>query len=315
MSTITDSPSLNNSSLPNGYAAVFTAADLERLGRGGPDSPRFEFDRGYEAARDDAPRGVAREVSWTPLPGSNRDYGFIGNRAGWEAHRLGDPVGASDLAWDRWFGPAVEAAAPAEREADDDETLFAGQNYGWLAANGESAALPQPVVEIDGRAWQVTASECVESLRRLSPRMADYWARRGIVATVAQSPFPIKTTTPGDDLVWGDDFKRLLAEQQQRRLEEAWPVSSWPTVAEEPAAEPETNATADEVEIDGRAYQVTDRLSIEQLPARVASVWRREGVVARVEVRRPRGRGSYVARQYADGSFSRPWRGSLVAAN
>ena len=24
-----------------------------------------------------------------------------------------------------------------EREADDDETLFVGQNYGWCAANGE----------------------------------------------------------------------------------------------------------------------------------------------------------------------------------
>lgn len=67
------------------------------------------------------------------------------------------------------------------------------------------------------------------------------------------------------------------------------------------------------IEIDGRAYQVTDQLTVEQLPALAANVWRRAGVVAHVEVRRPRGRRSYVARQYADGSFSRPWRGSLLA--
>lgn len=69
------------------------------------------------------------------------------------------------------------------------------------------------------------------------------------------------------------------------------------------------------VEINGRAYQVTDRLTVEQLPARAARAWQRDGVVAHVEVRRPRGRTSYIARQYADGRFSRPWRGSLVAAN
>ena len=68
------------------------------------------------------------------------------------------------------------------------------------------------------------------------------------------------------------------------------------------------------IEIDGRAYQVTDRLGIEQLPARVASGWRRDGVVAHVEVRRPRGRSAYIARQYADGRFSRPWRGALTVA-
>jgi hypothetical protein len=78
---------------------------------------------------------------------------------------------------------------------------------------------------------------------------------------------------------------------------------------------PEPPAEATSVQIDGRAYQVTDRLGVEQLPARAAWVWRRGGVVAHVEVRRPRGRSSYIARQYADGSFSRPWRGSLVAAN
>ena len=68
------------------------------------------------------------------------------------------------------------------------------------------------------------------------------------------------------------------------------------------------------VEIDGRAYQVTDRLGIDELPARAAEGWRRNSVVAHVEVRRPRGSRTYVARQYADGGFSRPWRGSLVAA-
>lgn len=70
---------------------------------------------------------------------------------------------------------------------------------------------------------------------------------------------------------------------------------------------------AQSVEIDGRAYRVTDRLGIEQLPARAAALWRREDVVAHVEVRRPRGRQRYVARQYANGSYSRPWRGSLIA--
>ncbi|MEZ4540203.1 MAG: hypothetical protein R3C43_09540 [Chloroflexota bacterium] len=34
-------------------------------------------------------------------------------------------------------GTAPWAAAECEREADDDETLFMGQNYNWLAANGE----------------------------------------------------------------------------------------------------------------------------------------------------------------------------------
>lgn len=67
------------------------------------------------------------------------------------------------------------------------------------------------------------------------------------------------------------------------------------------------------IEINGHPYRVTDRLSVEQLPTLAANVWRRDGVVAHVEVRRPRGRRSYIARQYADGRFSRPWRGALAA--
>lgn len=82
--------------------------------------------------------------------------------------------------------------------------------------------------------------------------------------------------------------------------------SMYPRPAQEPT---------DAVEIDGRAYCVTDRLSISELPARVAEVWRKLDVVAHVEVRRPRGRCSYIARQYADGSYSRPWRGQLTFAN
>jgi len=68
------------------------------------------------------------------------------------------------------------------------------------------------------------------------------------------------------------------------------------------------------IQINGCAYRVTDRLSIGQLPALAANVWRRDGVVAHVEVRRPRGRVPYIARQFADGTYSRPWRGSLVIA-
>jgi len=79
--------------------------------------------------------------------------------------------------------------------------------------------------------------------------------------------------------------------------------------------EPEAGAegTTDAVEIDGRAYQVTDGLSISQLPARVAALWQKRGIVARVEVRRPRGRAAYLADLHADGSYSRPWRGALAA--
>lgn len=69
------------------------------------------------------------------------------------------------------------------------------------------------------------------------------------------------------------------------------------------------------IEINGHPYRVTDRLSVEQLPALAANIWRRDGVVAHLEVRRPRGHVSYIARQYADGRFSRPWRGQLVVAN
>lgn len=68
------------------------------------------------------------------------------------------------------------------------------------------------------------------------------------------------------------------------------------------------------IEIAGRDYQVTGRLTVEQLPALAAGSWRRAGVVAHVEVRLARrGRRPYVARQYADGTYSRPWRGALVA--
>lgn len=35
----------------------------------------------------------------------------------------------------RWVADLSKARY--EREADDDETLFAGQNYAWCAANGE----------------------------------------------------------------------------------------------------------------------------------------------------------------------------------
>lgn len=35
------------------------------------------------------------------------------------------------------FNAWLEPAAAEERERDDDETLFAGQNYGYLAENGE----------------------------------------------------------------------------------------------------------------------------------------------------------------------------------
>lgn len=78
-------------------------------------------------------------------------------------------------------------------------------------------------------------------------------------------------------------------------------------------ADSERDAADESVEIDGRAYRVADRLAVEQLPERAAAIWRRAGVVAHVEVRRPRGRRTYIARQYADGGFSRPWRGSLIA--
>lgn len=78
-------------------------------------------------------------------------------------------------------------------------------------------------------------------------------------------------------------------------------------------AEPLEPANDDAVEIDGRAYQVTDRLTVEQLPARAASIWQKRGIVARVEVRRPRGRAAYLADLHADGSYSRPWRGALLA--
>ena len=75
----------------------------------------------------------------------------------------------------------------------------------------------------------------------------------------------------------------------------------------------ERSEVADAVEIDGRDWQVVDRLTVEQLPARVAALWRRRGVVARVEVRRRRGRAAYLADLHADGSYSRPWRGALAA--
>ena len=68
------------------------------------------------------------------------------------------------------------------------------------------------------------------------------------------------------------------------------------------------------IEVDGRDWRVTDRLSINQLPARVAALWQKRGIVARVEVRRPRGRAAYLADLHADGSYSRPWRGSLAVA-
>lgn len=84
---------------------------------------------------------------------------------------------------------------------------------------------------------------------------------------------------------------------------------------EQPA---EANTDSQAIEIDGQAYQVRGRMTVEELERvspRAAEFWRRDGVVARCEVRRPRGRTSYITKQYSDGRFSRPWRGSLIAAN
>jgi hypothetical protein len=163
-----------------------------------------------------------------------------------------------------------------------------------------------------------------------------------IMSTITDSPSPNKITTlyvprpnfATGEVVWGfwltvdghshySDWAMPTEQlvEMARQLQETAVYQYWMPygdgmalrASEEPEATPETNTADDEVEIDGRAYQVTDRLGVEQLPARAARVWRRDGVVAHVEVRRPRGRRSYIARQYADGSFSRPWRGSLVA--
>lgn len=70
------------------------------------------------------------------------------------------------------------------------------------------------------------------------------------------------------------------------------------------------------VEIDGRRWTVQDSLTLAQLPARVAEIWQKRGIVARHEVRlAERGRRPYVTyeRQTEAGrTFDRPWRGTLI---
>ena len=90
-----------------------------------------------------------------------------------------------------------------------------------------------------------------------------------------------------------------------------------PVAADSAGQGDETAAAAEEVEIDGRAYRVTASETTESLrrwSPRAAESWQRRGIIAKVELRRgQRGRRPWVAYQRADGSFSRPWRGSLIA--
>lgn len=84
--------------------------------------------------------------------------------------------------------------------------------------------------------------------------------------------------------------------------------------AEEPVSEVEAEPVVD---IDGQGWTVRDTLTVETLrrvSRRAAEQWQRRGIVAKVELRRgQRGWRPWVAYQRADGSFSRPWRGSLLA--
>ena len=77
-----------------------------------------------------------------------------------------------------------------------------------------------------------------------------------------------------------------------------------------------SSATDPQVEIGGRAYRVTGRFTVDDYSPRAAELYRRDGIVAKVQLMLARGgRKPYVAYQRQDGSYSRPWRGQLVAAN
>ena len=80
---------------------------------------------------------------------------------------------------------------------------------------------------------------------------------------------------------------------------------------------PRTAAADDEVEIGGRAWRVVDQLTTDALrrtSPRAAENWQRKGRVARCEIRLAHGgRRSYLADRFQDGSWSKPWRGTLIA--
>lgn len=146
------------------------------------------------------------------------------------------------------------------------------------------------------------------------------------MSTVADSPSP--DNSPIDaDLLWGASFERMLEDDALRELERVWPVSSWPTsdadepkadeavAVQKPAAPIASEKRADQVSINGRAWRVLDEMTLEQVRQAspwAASWWQRRGIVARCEVRLARrGRRSYLADRREDGSWSRPFPGSL----
>lgn len=147
------------------------------------------------------------------------------------------------------------------------------------------------------------------------------------MTTVAQSPFPNNPDRIDTDLLWGASFERMLEEDALRELAQAWPIDAFPTAdgdepdaAEKPAPAPgaptASEKHADQVSIGGRAYQVVDEMTLEQVREAspwAASWWQRKGIVARCEVRLARrGRRSYLADRLADGTYSRPFPGSLA---
>lgn len=125
-----------------------------------------------------------------------------------------------------------------------------------------------------------------------------------------KAPYYADWAMPDGQLV---EMARYMWETERETAAYQYYMPYTDSMALRPVEVVEVEEDEESVQIDGRAYQVTDRLSIGQLPALAADLWRHDGVVAHVEVRRPRGRRPYIARQYADGSYSRPWRGSLFA--
>lgn len=130
----------------------------------------------------------------------------------------------------------------------------------------------------------------------LAPRYVDWAAPTELMVTLARYASPV--------------IRRTAAYQYYMPYADS--------MALRPAEVVEVEVDAESVQIDGRAWQVVDRMTTAELQAvapRVAESWQRDGVVARCELRLARGgRRSYLARQYRDGSYSRPWRGSLTAA-